>query len=629
MITVRSKPNDILVELGCGSNPILHPRCQGGKDLCVDVRWCENAQGQPTVDFVADFNEILPISSEEFDGVISQYTIEHISWRKVKQFVSEMFRILKPGGRCVIICPNTEAQFQWYQSNPNGWDNHDAFESASCCLFGDQDYPENTHKSFFSPTIANQLFSAVGFENVKTMAYGSRNTDMVIECSKPTGSKIDTKYVDSEVNPVFVKVVEPAKQKVPSKVYTREEMYDKHYFNGGGKVGGYANEGYRDFPCHEITARHILARKPESVLEVGAARGYVLKRIQDAGVYGKGLEISKHCYMTRVCEGIYLGDLCNTPWISEVCHVIPTGRKIDLCYSIATLEHIPEQFLPAVIAQIADVSKRGLHGVDFGQKDDGWDRTHVTLKSKEWWLNQFGEHAPGYPVEIVDKEELERGAFPEEVLKGDGKVKLNIGSYSVMFHHGWVNIDTHDLAQFAGANGYKYQRLDVRGGLPYGTGSVDMIFHSHMLEHLTYKEGTQFLKECRRVLKPNTGVMRILVPDAGMLTGLYANVNGDCSVSYGLEIFDEINDGCAASPTAVGKLWALMGEGHAACYDAVTLCKMLEDTGFLSMQSQFRKIDDPSPIGEGKNIAFSQLSKEVLEMFPCLSLHVCAVPRTN
>jgi SAM-dependent methyltransferase len=419
----------------------------------------------------------------------------------------------------------------------------------------------------------------------------------------------------------------------------REQLFDKAYFNGGGKVGGYAREGYWDYPVHEVTARHILARHPESVLELGCARGYILKRLQDKGVPALGMEISKHCYMTRVASGILQGDMCQTPWtlpsvaeqertcLGASVYTLP----IDLCYSVATLEHIPENFLPSIIGEMVRCTKRGLHGVDFGANDDGFDKTHCTLRPYEWWRDLFNKLAPGYPVEIVDKQELEQGFVPPEVLRGDGKLKLNIGSFTTMFHHGWINLDIFgELHQFAQQHGYRYQQCDVRGGMPYPTESVDLIMSCHMLEHLTYEEGIRFLRECRRVLKP-TGAMRILVPDARMLCNMYAGEQYDGSE---LAEFDEINDGCAQAPTLLGKLWALLHAGHSAAYDDVTLTKVLELSGFKAYLSDFRGspilYDD---VGTVCNTSFAaqekQILAETLDMLPCLTLYMMAVPDTG
>ena len=49
-------------------------------------------------------------------------------------------------------------------------------------------------------------------------------------------------------------------------------------------------------------------------------------------------------------------------------------------------------------------------------------------------------------------------------------------------------------------------------GIPYKSDSVDVVYHSHMLEHLDKSVAEMFLIEVKRVLKPG-GVHRIVVPD--------------------------------------------------------------------------------------------------------------------
>lgn len=612
-ISIRRRPGDRLLELGGGANPMLKPTCQGGTDVCVDVRMCHNDKGEQTVDFTADFNEPLPIGDNDFDGALAIYVLEHLSYRKVPTFLSEVYRIVKPGSKVVFVTPNTEEQLKWIQNNPEGWDGHNAFDSMSCVLFGDQDYDANAHRSYLNPIIAHTLFQNAGFENIITQAYGARNTDMIIEATKPQPTEeqmAKTRYESFKLGATSPPAPSTEVEKVPAEVATREEMFDMKYFGGGGKWGGYAAEGLRDFPCHEITARHVLARKPESVLEIGAARGYILKRIEDAGIPILGLEISRHCHLTRVTNRIVQQDLCKTPWdvISG-----PGFDKIDLCFSIATMEHIPEQFLPAVIGEMQRTCKRGLHGIDFGQNDDGFDKTHCSLFPKEKWASLFAQYAPGWPVEIVDKEELERGDFPKDVLEGDGKLKLNVGSFITMAHNGWVNLDIHPLQQFAQANGYKFQQCDVRQGLPFGTGAVDLIASCHFLEHLTFAEGLSFLRDCRRVIKPN-GAMRIVVPDAQLLMHSYNHPEEGLSLSQ----FDEVNEGCANSPTEAGKLWSLLHEGHHACYDDVTLRHFLKEAGFTPVTSSFRAVHD--------HPGMMQIRREVLDMVPCLALAMNSVP---
>lgn len=53
---------------------------------------------------------------------------------------------------------------------------------------------------------------------------------------------------------------------------------------------------------------------------------------------------------------------------------------------------------------------------------------------------------------------------------------------------------------------------DFREGIPFQAGSVDAVYHSHMLEHFDRDIAKTFLLEVKRVLKPG-GIQRIAVPD--------------------------------------------------------------------------------------------------------------------
>ncbi len=64
--------------------------------------------------------------------------------------------------------------------------------------------------------------------------------------------------------------------------------------------------------------------------------------------------------------------------------------------------------------------------------------------------------------------------------------------------------------------------FDLRDGVPFEDNSLDIIFTSHFLEHLTEADGLNFLKDCHRALKPG-GLMRVLVPDLDFAAKLYAS----------------------------------------------------------------------------------------------------------
>jgi predicted SAM-dependent methyltransferase len=92
-----------------------------------------------------------------------------------------------------------------------------------------------------------------------------------------------------------------------------------------------------------------------------------------------------------------------------------------------------------------------------------------------------------------------------------GPLRLHLGSGSQP-KKGWVNIDlAGDPVDLA---------WNLARGIPFADGSVDAIFHEHLLEHIPLTAGVGLMDECFRVLKPG-GILRIGVPDAGELLTSY------------------------------------------------------------------------------------------------------------
>jgi SAM-dependent methyltransferase len=56
------------------------------------------------------------------------------------------------------------------------------------------------------------------------------------------------------------------------------------------------------------------------------------------------------------------------------------------------------------------------------------------------------------------------------------------------------------------------QGHDLRKGIPFPDGSVDAVYHSHVLEHIDREHVPGFLAEVHRVLRPG-GIHRVVVPD--------------------------------------------------------------------------------------------------------------------
>ncbi len=89
---------------------------------------------------------------------------------------------------------------------------------------------------------------------------------------------------------------------------------------------------------------------------------------------------------------------------------------------------------------------------------------------------------------------------------------LNLGCGST-FHSDWVNVD------FINHNG-KVIAYDLRLGIPFAEASFDVVYHSHVLEHMPKAWGEFFIKECFRVLRPG-GLLRVVVPDLENIAQAY------------------------------------------------------------------------------------------------------------
>jgi predicted SAM-dependent methyltransferase len=89
-------------------------------------------------------------------------------------------------------------------------------------------------------------------------------------------------------------------------------------------------------------------------------------------------------------------------------------------------------------------------------------------------------------------------------------IRLDLGSGARRGCDDWVTVD------LVGAD----INYDLKNGLPLPDRSVDVIYSSHLLEHIPYKALLIFLSECYRVLK-NNGEFLVCVPNAALYIKAY------------------------------------------------------------------------------------------------------------
>jgi predicted SAM-dependent methyltransferase len=122
------------------------------------------------------------------------------------------------------------------------------------------------------------------------------------------------------------------------------------------------------------------------------------------------------------------------------------------------------------------------------------DREHLEALK---YLPTYGSNAKYYQNVIRVLRQFVR---PYKLHLGCGKVKFD----------GWINIDLNQKLDTVDIV------WDVSDGLPFEDGSCKMIYHEHMLEHLSIEKGMFLLQECHRVLQVG-GVLRVAMPSLDVL----------------------------------------------------------------------------------------------------------------
>jgi predicted SAM-dependent methyltransferase len=151
-----------------------------------------------------------------------------------------------------------------------------------------------------------------------------------------------------------------------------------------------------------------------------------------------------------------------------------------------------------------------------------------------------------------------------------------------------------------GVTGTVLLNHDLSKGIPAADNSLDVIYHSHFLEHLTYKEGWSFLKECHEKLKPG-GVHRIVVPDLELWINSYFTKDQFIFEKYREEVLD--NDKEMYSTRAAIFMGMLHNHEHKCGWDYETLEYVLSKVGFkqirrtMFQESSLQEIKEIEPYG--------------------------------
>lgn len=160
------------------------------------------------------------------------------------------------------------------------------------------------------------------------------------------------------------------------------DYYDKEYFDGGKGYHTYSHDG--NFAEHAEDL--IRLYRPKSVLDVGCAKGFLVKEFRDRGIPAYGVDISEYAVRHAPKD------------IKEFLRVVditkPVGDiglpRVDLVVSSDTLEHVPEEHLDQVEQFLLASGDR--YYIKVGTLDTpNWehDSSHINMHYLAWWIRRF------------------------------------------------------------------------------------------------------------------------------------------------------------------------------------------------------------------------------------------------
>ena len=141
--------------------------------------------------------------------------------------------------------------------------------------------------------------------------------------------------------------------------------------------------------------------------------------------------------------------------------------------------------------------------------------------------------------------------------------KIPILAY-VLSRLGMLNEEQSRAVAFYRTHSISY--ADARRRIPEADHSVDVLYSSHMLEHMDIDERGSFLKEARRVLK-HGAYIRLAVPDIRHIVDDYLQ-SGDADI-----FMDATGLSRRSTPTFLSRIqYLLVGDrGHKYLYDGGSL----------------------------------------------------------
>jgi predicted SAM-dependent methyltransferase len=180
-------------------------------------------------------------------------------------------------------------------------------------------------------------------------------------------------------------------------------------------------------------------------------------------------------------------------------------------------------------------------------------------------------------------------------------VRVELGPGMMQPPPGWLSVDMSPTANFY---------CDLRDPLPFPSSSIDEIYSSHVLEHLSLPQLRRLLADCVRVLKPG-GIFSAAVPNGGMFVHSYT----DAALREKLLTWIAASPDCElGTPMDVVNHMAHLGGEHQFLFDEENLVALLQISGFTNVR--LRDFDPERDVPQRREeslYAFAQCPAKTVE----------------
>jgi hypothetical protein len=160
LATAPSESPTIRLNLGCGDKIL---------DGYINVDVVKSRAGK-SPDVICDLHQLTPFPDNHADEILAVHVVEHF-WRwEVEAILREWIRVLKPGGRMVLECPNLAAACEAFLANPESGSMPDAAGQRTMWVFyGDPRWkdPLMVHRWGYTPKSLVSLLEQSGLVNAR------------------------------------------------------------------------------------------------------------------------------------------------------------------------------------------------------------------------------------------------------------------------------------------------------------------------------------------------------------------------------------------------------------------------------------------------------------------------------